>query len=95
MICIIQPILLVLLDYGAVKADECEVPAGANSCTTVDGAMPYAECVFPFSYAGKTYCGCNADDVEGNGIWCSTRTDEMDRHTQGFWGICSDACPIG
>ena len=91
---LIQLIFSVLLEYGAEK-EECEEGTTTSACTTVGGAMPYAKCVFPFRFEGKTYCGCNADNVEGNGIWCSTRTDEMDRHTNGFWGICSDDCPIG
>jgi len=83
-----------LRDYGALRADHCEVPSTANGCSTVGGNQPYRKCVFPFTYEGKTYCGCNADDVETNGIWCSTRNDEMDQHTKGFWGVCSDECPI-
>ena len=71
----LQSLILVLLEYGANK-EECDLPASADTCSTVDGAQPYRKCVFPFRYAGKTYCGCNADDVETDGIWCSTRQSE-------------------
>ena len=78
-----------LLEYGGAKA-ECEAPA-SPICITVGGDMVGAKCVFPFTYDGTTYCGC-ADD--GGEKWCSTRTDDRDRHTQGYWGICSDKCPM-
>ena len=71
--CVRQSVLLVLLEYGAVRADECEVPTSAAGCSAVDGPMVGAKCVFPFTFYGKNYCGCNADYVETEGIWCSTR----------------------
>ena len=81
-----------LVEYGA-EVEECEATESASECVTVDGNVVGAQCVFPFSYEGKTYCGCNADHEE-EGVWCSTRTDEMGRHTQGHWGVCSEECPI-
>ena len=82
-----------LWEYGAVGyGGDCEVPETASGCSTVDGEVVDAQCVFPFTHQGITYCGCNADYADE--IWCSTKTDHMGRHVTGNWGVCSEECPI-
>ena len=45
------------------------------------------QCVFPFTYLGKTYDSCvKTDNAECE--WCPSKLD-----APGDWGCCNDACP--
>ena len=51
-----------------------------------------ATCQFPFTVKGVTYYSCTYDYgwVTGNRPWCSTKTDENNKHQSGQWGVCDD-----
>ena len=47
-----------------------------TACKTVLGPKPNQECVFPFTYQGRTYAGCTQSfGVEAP--WCSAQTTEV------------------
>ena len=64
-----------------------------------------APCIFPFTYAGKTYYNCTHDHsrIFQYFPWCSTKVDRNGKHyarksRDGFYnvGICEDkeTCPL-
>jgi len=59
-------------------------------CITKSGNKPWAKCVFPFRYGGKTYTGCTK--AGHNALWCSTKTDSNGNHISGNWGNCNSDC---
>jgi len=69
----------------------------ASQCKTISGPSVGKACVFPFSWAGKTYTACTpwiwGGSNQGN-LWCSTRTDSDGNHVngEGEYGFCSAAC---
>jgi len=68
-------------------------------CVVEAGPDKGAECVFPFSWGGKTYSGCTpwtyGGTFQGRG-WCSTKTNEEGLHVngEGNYGFCSSDCPL-
>ena len=52
-------------------------------CTTNGGPKPGKNCVFPFSFEGKTYYGCPPDLKEPGKTWCSTKVDAAGNHVIG------------
>jgi len=68
-------------------------------CVVEAGPDNGAECVFPFSWGGKTYRGCTpwtyGGTFQGRG-WCSTKTNEEGLHVngEGNYGFCSSDCPL-
>ena len=76
-----------------------------RSCFTNGGANPGANCVFPFTFAGRTHKGCTLGQTEqifeseadakfNEALWCSTKTDQNGKHVGGEeqWGYCSSDC---
>ncbi|CAL4061469.1 unnamed protein product, partial [Meganyctiphanes norvegica] len=67
-------------------------------CRTVLWSSPVAaqgNCVFPFIYNGVSHNKCiTENDPEGK-LWCSTKTDEQNRHVKGgnFWEHCTVPAP--
>ena len=51
------------------------------------------QCIFPFTYLGKTYDSCvKTDDAECE--WCPSKLDASGIYkAPGDWGCCNDACP--
>ena len=45
------------------------------------------KCKFPFSYKGIMYSDCTKTGE--NFLWCSTKTDENNKHISGQWGQCA------
>ena len=44
---------------------------GWNTCYTTNNE----ECVFPFTYQGKTHYKCTYDSSDNGRAWCATKTD--------------------
>ena len=78
-----------------------------RSCFTNGGANQGANCVFPFTFAGRTHDGCTlkqTDEIWESGgdarrnerLWCSTKTDHNGKHVGGQeqWGYCGHDCSI-
>ena len=65
------------------------------ACSTVGGPDPYQQCIFPFTWDGKTYYGCPVDPDDKTKIWCSTQVDGYGNHVtgKGKYGYCSNTCP--
>ena len=64
-----------------------------KECETKDGFA----CVFPSTYKGNTYDGCNTARYNDNGVnrvgpLCSTYTDRYGVHVSNFYGVCSSDC---
>merc|ERR1712038_2117912 len=59
-----------------------------TECKTNDGDL----CQFPFVYDGKKYDYCTKAD--SSRLWCSTRTDNANKHQTGNWGYCTNSCSI-
>lgn len=59
-------------------------PRPPNNCATEDN-IP---CVFPFIFQGVQYDSCTTDGDPNSKPWCSTRTDNANKHLSGFWGHC-------
>ena len=70
--------------------------AVVHNCTTVSGADPGADCVFPFTIKEVVYSACAKDWDEDDTPWCSTLTDQNGIHVggQGKWGHCASNCAI-
>ena len=52
------------------------------------GEGPFNQnCQFPFRYNDTDYNSCTEADNSGV-AWCSTFTDELNNHIQGYWGNC-------
>merc|ERR1712038_1280743 len=64
-----------------------------HNCTTVSGADPGADCVFPFTFNGQVITECTTVDGDDT-PWCSTLTDQNGIHVngQGKWGYCASNC---
>jgi len=78
-------------EWDLCSPARCTVNTG---CTTIQGADPGADCVFPFTYGEVVYNACTTDG--GAPLpWCSTLTDENGVHVgQEKWGYCALNCPI-
>ena len=64
-------------------------------CTTLPGesAGSGKQCSFPFVYKNVLYDGCTTQDDTKGKYWCSTKTDNSNRHVGGDnWGYCQDKC---
>ena len=63
-------------------------------CTTVGGADPGKNCVFPFKLGGAVYSECTLQSSYDGILWCSTLTDKSGNHVsgQGKWGHCAPEC---
>ena len=88
--------LLVLATATAADLPRPVVPTSCisqkkGSLPTTEGGGAVGECVFPFTYSGRTYTAC-VDPVGFGGVgWCS-----FDSHYGALsnrWGYCTDACP--
>ena len=62
-----------------------------SECETIGGD----KCVFPFSYQGRTYFACTADDSDNGAPWCAVQVQADSRRTvlRGKWEDCSPECP--
>ena len=59
------------------------------ACKTVGGE----NCVFPFTYDGRTYSGCTLDGGESK-LWCATGVDNSGNYVGKYdWG--TESCPQG
>ena len=71
------------------------LPTPTMQCKTAkDANRPVGEgvpCRFPFIYKGVLYEECVWDE---KGAWCSTNTDNSNKHIAGSEGACSSNCPI-
>jgi len=63
-----------------------------DKCTTVDGPVVDAECVFPFVYKGITHRRCTTSD-RGQ-PWCSTHVNSEHQFLRRLWGFCHEDCPV-
>ena len=52
-------------------------------------------CVFPFTFAGRTYDKCTTVGYGNEQVpaWCSLQTDENGTHIAGNEGLCPSTCP--
>ena len=64
-----------------------------HNCTTVGGADPGANCVFPYTYDGVVYTECR-DFGMAKQLLCATLTDQNGNSVrgQGKWGYCASNC---
>ena len=62
-----------------------------TECETIGGD----KCVFPFTYQGRTYFACTADDSDNGAPWCAVQVQADSRRTvlRGKWEDCSPDCP--
>jgi len=65
-----------------------------KDCVTKDGPETGATCISPFKFVptNKTYYGCTYDT--STEPWCSTKVNEFGYHLSGYWGVCSEECPV-
>jgi len=83
------------IDMGTMLdhvADGYTYQKGEEECTTTWGW----KCKFPFIYKGDTHNECTF--AHGRRKWCSTKTDENNKHVVGVgfnWGNCADQCSKG
>merc|ERR1719250_575054 len=63
-------------------------PVPCVNCTTEDNTP----CQFPFIIGSKTYDSCTVD--YDSAPWCSTKVDGDGNHISGYWGYCTDSCPV-
>merc|ERR1712212_1378595 len=65
-----------------------------KDCVTKDGPETGATCISPFKFVptNKTYYGCTYDT--STEPWCSTKGNEFGYHLSGYWGVCSEECPV-
>ena len=68
--------------------------AVVHNCTTVSGADPGADCVFPFTMPNGVEYTESTMDFGAPYPWCSTLTDQNGNAlmAQGKWGICASNC---
>ena len=55
--------------------------------TSIHVPVPDKNCVFPYSFLGKTYEECTLDHFHD--FWCGTDFKVTDRSG---WGLCGDGC---
>ena len=69
----------------------------SGECRTTSGPSAGKACVFPFTWAGRTYHSCTREGDHYGHLWCSTRTDRGGNHLsgQGEYGLCSKECADG
>lgn len=62
-----------------------------KSCKTVgSSAKP---CIFPFTYADRTYDKCITRDSDTGQPWCATEVDADGWVVDHAWGDCDEGCP--
>ena len=87
-------LLLVSLSYATSA-----VCLGCEDCLTKTAVDPFTTanvpCVFPFTYAGRTYTTCTTEGHLQQKSWCSTKVDAEGVHVEGegHWGLCGKVCP--
>ena len=59
--------------------------------TSADSEAPNTECVFPFTFKGKTFTQCTTFDYYPQS-WCATQVDGRGNYVRGEWGECSSSC---
>jgi len=81
---IVQIFFVLLVSLTFPFAERC----GAGMCETIgdSGVGPGQQCLFPFTYKGKTYETCTTEHV--GQLWCSVGTDSDGQHIKGQWGHC-------
>jgi len=63
-----------------------------RSCETRCNTVSGAECVFPFTYKGKTYRKCTTDNSENNAPWCATQVTPGGEVVNRKWEDCEEFC---
>ena len=51
------------------------------------------DCVFPFTYLGKTYNKCTKDHSENGKSWCAYEVNHDGVAVDGKWEDCNPGCP--
>ena len=51
------------------------------------------DCVFPFTYQGKTYNKCTKDNSANGNSWCAYEVNHDGVAVNGKWGDCNPGCP--
>ena len=66
-------------------------PSGPAQCETIAGD----QCLFPFTYQGRTYYSCTVEDSDNGSPWCAVQVRPGPRRTvmPGKWDDCSPDCP--
>ena len=76
---------------------ECSNNLESKCLTTEkgDGPKKNTQCKFPFKVSGVLYNTCTTAQDPNGKYWCSTKTDNKDRHMRGQWGYCDERnCPL-
>ena len=66
-------------------------------CTTPCQTIEDVPCQFPFKFkhpldGERIYYNCTTDFDEGQGAWCSTKTNSNGYHIPGEYGLCKKEC---
>ena len=86
---------------GAIKAYgncNCNCPSKSRSvCTTPCQTQDNVPCQFPFKFkhpfdGERIYYNCTTDFDEGQGAWCSIKTNSNGYHIPGEYGLCKKEC---
>ena len=71
-----------------------------NDCITTQDSSENQRgrpCVFPFIInptTNKVFNECTTEKDPNGKLWCSTKTDDSNKHIRGNWGYCPDDCQI-
>ena len=57
------------------------------------GIEKQRNCVFPFTYEGKTYNKCTKDNSENGKSWCAYKVNRAGVAVDGKWADCDEGCP--
>ena len=57
------------------------------------GIEKQRNCVFPFTYEGKTYNKCTKDNSENGKSWCAYTVYRGGVVVPGKWADCNPGCP--
>ena len=57
------------------------------------GIEKQRNCVFPFTYEGKTYNKCTKENSENGKSWCAFKVNRAGVVVNGKWADCNEGCP--
>ena len=55
--------------------------------------MQGQDCVFPFTYRGRSYSSCTTAESVNGAAWCATEVDSAGAVVHSKWQDCKPECP--